>query len=435
MDLFVKQKEEIRFKNASLSLKMRPESLNDFVGQEHILGEGKLLKSIILNDRIGSIILFGPPGCGKTALARVISNTTCSKFEKINAVTSNLQELRKIISLADERLLERVKTMLFIDEIHRFNKAQQDVLLPEIEEGTISLIGTTTLNPYFAINSAIISRSRVFQLQRLSKKEVISIMQRALTDTKKGLGNRKVRAEDKALEFIAEVSDGDARFALDSLETGVNLTEENDLGEVVITLGVAQVVMQKKPFNYDRNGEEHYDTISAFVKSLRGSDPDAGLYWLAKMIYGGEDLRFIARRIVICAAEDVGNADPQALVVAQAAAQAADFVGLPEAQIILAQAALYVACAPKSNAAYLGIKRALTEVAKKETQRVPDHLKEAGFKGAKELKRGEGYKYPHNFKEHYVKQDYLAKQLKLYFPSGLGYEKVIKERMETWRKL
>jgi len=434
MDLFTKQEEEIRFKNAPLAVRMRPRNLEEFVGQEKILGEGKLLRKTIIADRIGSIILFGPPGCGKTGLAHVIAKATNSKFEKLNAVTSNVEELRKIIKVAGERLLGGVKTIVFIDEIHRFNKAQQDVLLPEIEEGVISLIGTTTLNPFFVINPAIISRSKVFELNKLAKEEIKRVILNALQDKERGLGEKNIYIEDKALDFIAEISDGDARQALNSLEIGVLTEAEDTKGEIRIDLALAKELMLKKSLKYDKDGDEHYNTISAFIKSMRGSDPDATLYWLAKMVYGGEDLRFITRRILICAAEDVGNADPYALILANAAAQAAEFVGFPEAQIILAQAAVYVACANKSNASYLGIKEALSWVKEKDTQPVPDSLKEASYKGAKELNRGQGYKYPHDFKNHYVEQDYMQEKVRFYFPADSGYEKKISERLKEWQK-
>jgi putative ATPase len=418
-----------------LAMRMRPRTLEEFFGQKHILASGKLLHRAIFADRIMSLILYGPPGTGKTALAHVISNVTKAHFERINAVVSNVSEIRKIIAHARERKKNQNKrTILFIDEIHRFNKAQQDVLMPDVEEGNIILIGTTTHNPFFSIVAPLISRSQIFELKPLSEEEILQIMNRALQDTERGFGNIKVKVDEAAIQHIARVCDGDARRALNALELGILTTGPGEGGFIHFTMGVAEESIQKKAVLYDRDEDGHYDTVSAFIKSMRGSDPDAALYWLAKMIYAGEDPRFIARRIVICAAEDVGNADPQALVVANAALQISEFVGLPEARIPLAQAAVYIACAPKSNAAYQGIEKALSDVEEGRTLEVPQHLKDASYPGAKRLGHGEGYKYAHDFKEHYVEQEYVPQKRQYYVPSDSGYEKKIKEWLDNLRK-
>jgi putative ATPase len=421
--------------DAPLSARMRPHSLDEYVGQEHILGEGKLLTRAIEADRVSSLILYGPPGVGKTTLALCISRRTESHFEKINAVASNVEEMRKILASAQNRRnASGRKTILFIDEIHRFNKAQQDVLMPDIEEGNIVLIGATVFNPFFALVSPLLSRSLIFELQSLSAQDLMLLMHRALQDKHRGLGTLPIQAEDKALEFLATASDGDGRRALNALEVAVLTTPKSTDGAIHLTLAVAEESIQKKQVNYDADGDAHFDTASAFIKSMRGSDADAALYWMAKMIYAGEDPRFIARRIVICAAEDVGNADPQSLVLANAALQAAEFTGLPEARIILAQAAVYVACAPKSNAVYLGIDRALADVKEERTHGVPLHLKDSHYQGAGQLGHGQGYKYAHDYPGHYVEQEYMPHQAVYYEPTLQGYEAKIKERMDKLKK-
>jgi putative ATPase len=414
---------------------MRPRSLEEYVGQKHILGDGKLLTRAIEADRISSLILYGPPGVGKTTLALCISQKTRSHFEKINAVASNVEEMRKILAGAQNRRnTSGRKTILFIDEIHRFNKAQQDVLMPDIEEGNIILIGATVFNPFFALVSPLLSRSLIFELHSLSPDDLKVLIRRALTDKERGLGSLPVKIDEKALEFLSTISDGDGRRVLNALEVAVLTTPKSKDGSLHITSAIAAESIQKKQVNYDGDGDAHYDTVSAFIKSMRGSDADAALYWMAKMIYAGEDLRFIARRIVICAAEDVGNADPQALILANAAFQSAEFIGLPEARIILAQAAVYVACAPKSNAVYLGIDRALADVKEKRTQGVPVHLKDAHYKGAAQLGHGAGYKYAHDYPQHFVEQEYMPHEAVYYEPTLQGYEARIKERMDKLKK-
>lgn len=430
MDLFEKEKKQ-ELKDLPLAVRMRPRDLAEFAGQTHILGEGKLLKRAIDSDRITSLILYGPPGTGKTTLAHVISNITKSHFEQLNAVTSNVAEMREAIARAKQRKgADGKRTILFIDEIHRFNKAQQDVLMPDVEEGNPILIGATVHNPFFSIVSPLISRSQVFELRPLTAEEIKKILENALMDKERGLGKLRLNMDKKALEHIAKVCDGDARKALNALEVGA-LTTRPKNGIIEFTLDVAQESIQKKAVVYDKDEDGHYDTISAFIKSMRGSDPDAALYWLAKMLYAGEDPRFIARRIVICASEDVGNADPQALVVANAAFQISEFVGMPEARIPLAQATVYVACAPKSNAAYLGIEEALKDVEAGRIHEVPTHLKDASYHGAKRLGHGEDYKYAHDYEKHYVKQEYVAGGKKYYIPTDIGYEKKIKEWLKN----
>ena len=421
--------------DAPLSARMRPRSLEEYVGQNHILGEGKLFTRAIEADRISSLILYGPPGVGKTTLALCIAMKTKSHFERINAVASNVEEMRKIIAAAQHRRnTSGRKTILFIDEIHRFNKAQQDVLMPDIEEGNLVLIGATVFNPFFALVSPLLSRSLIFELESLSPDDLMVLMRRALEDKERGLGVLNVKMEPSALEFLSTISDGDARKALNALEVAVLTTPKSKDGNIHITLPIAEASIQKKQVNYDGDGDAHYDTASAFIKSMRGSDADAALYWMAKMIYAGEDPRFIARRIVICASEDVGNADPQALILANAALQAAEFVGLPEARIILAQAAVYVACAPKSNAVYLAIDRALADVKEQRTHGVPGHLKDSHYKGAEKLGHGTGYKYAHDYPQHYVKQEYMPHEAAYYEPTLQGYEAKIKERMDKLKK-
>ncbi|MFA5088729.1 MAG: replication-associated recombination protein A [Candidatus Omnitrophota bacterium] len=417
--------------NAPLSHRMRPRSLEEYVGQKHILGEGKLLSRAIEADRLSSIVLYGPPGSGKTTLAHCIGLATQAVFERINAVSSNVDELRKILAASQNRRMNAGrKTILFIDEIHRFNKAQQDVLMPDLEDGNIILVGATVFNPFFSLISPLLSRSLIFELFPLTQEDVLFILERALKDKERGLGHYPVVAEKKALEFLCRVCDGDARRALNALEIGCLTTPKNKDGVILFSLAMAEESIQKKQVNYDKDGDAHYDTASAFIKSMRGSDPDATLYWLAKMLYAGEDPRFIARRICICAAEDVGNADPQALILAGAALHIAEFIGLPEARIPLAQAAVYVACAPKSNAAYLGIEKASQDIRNNKTQEVPGNLKDASYPGAKFLGHGQAYKYAHDYEGHYVKQDYLSKKTKYYEPTEMGFEKEIKERMK-----
>ena len=433
MDLFAKKTHEE--KTASLSVRMCPVKLADFLGQEHIVGEGKLLRRAIEADRISSVIFYGPPGAGKTALAMVISKRTGARFIRRNAVSSNVAEIRKIVETAKkQKELDGQKTILLLDEIHRFNKAQQDVLLPEVETGHIILIGTTTENPFFTVISALLSRSQIFEFKPLSEETVLMLLRKSLEDRHRGLGNENVRADEKALEHLARISDGDARKALNALEIAVLTTEPGKDGIIHVTLKEAEESIQKKAVVYDAAGDAHYDTISAYIKSMRGSDPDAALYWLAKMIIAGEDIRFIARRLVICASEDVGNADPQALVVANAAMQAADFVGFPEAKIPLAQATIYVACAPKSNASYTAIEKATRDLELERTQEVPDHLKDASYPGAEKLRHGRGYKYAHSYKGHYVEQEHMRKKRSYYIPTDQGFEKKIREWMEHLKR-
>ncbi|MDO8603339.1 MAG: replication-associated recombination protein A [Candidatus Omnitrophota bacterium] len=410
---------------------MRPRSLKEFAGQEHILGDGKLLKRAIDADRITSLILYGPPGVGKTTLAHVIANVTKAYFHEINAVVSNVQELKDAIRQAKERESSSAKkTILFIDEIHRFNKSQQDVLMPDIEAGNPVLIGATTHNPFFSLVSPLISRSIVFELKKLSKDNIKQILKASLKDKDRGLGGFNIKIGQDALDFLADSCDGDARISLNALEIGVVTTKPGEDGVIDFNLKVAEESIQKKAVMYDKDEDAHYDTISAFIKSMRGSDPDAALYWLAKMLYAGEDPRFIGRRIVICAAEDVGNADPQALILANAAFQISEFVGMPEARIPLAQAVCYIACAPKSNAAYLGIDKAMKDVEESRTMEVPKHLKDASYRGAKKLDHGAGYKYSHNYEGHYVDQEYIPEKRIYYEPTDSGYEKKIKEYLK-----
>ncbi|RKY41811.1 MAG: replication-associated recombination protein A [Candidatus Makaraimicrobium thalassicum] len=417
-------------KTVPLPVRMCPVKLEEFLGQDHIAGEGKLLRRAIEADRISSVIFYGPPGTGKTALAMVISGKTGAHFIRKNAVSSNVTEIRKIIDTAKkQRGLDGRKTILLLDEIHRFNKAQQDVLLPEVEVGNIILIGTTTENPFFTVNSALLSRSQIFEFKPLKEKDILVLFRRALEDSSRGFGDKKIQADEKALRHLAKISDGDARKALNALEIAVLTTEPKKDGAIHVTMKEAEESIQKKAIVYDSSGDAHYDTVSAYIKSMRGSDPDAALYWLAKMVVAGEDLRFIARRLVICAAEDVGNADPQALIVANAAMQAADFIGFPEAKIPLAQATIYIACAPKSNTACMAIEEAVKDVERERTQEVPDHLKDAHYPGAKKLGHGQGYKYAHSYEGHYVEQDYMRKKRTYYTPADTGFEKKIKEWM------
>ena len=427
-DLFAEKNQDQ--KDLPLAVRMRPSNLEEFVGQEHILGKGRLLRRAIEADRLSSLILYGPPGTGKTSLAWCIAKVTKAHYVAVNATTSGVEELRKIISAAKNRKVNTgKKTTLFIDEIHRFNKAQQDVLMPDIEEGNPILIGATVHNPFFYLASALLSRSLVFELKPLTQDEILSILSSALKDKNRGFGNLKIRADNEVLAFLAKICEGDARRALNALELGALTTPKSKDGLIDFNLEVASESIQKKAVLYDKDEDAHYDTASSFIKSLRGSDPDAALYWMAKMLYAGEDPRFIARRICIAAAEDVGNADPLALVMANAALQISEFVGMPEARIPLAQAAIYVACAPKSNASYLAIDKAYGDIEKQRVQEVPDHLKDASYKGAQTLGHGKGYKYAHNYAGHYVKQKYTRKRVKYYEPTDIGYEKKIKERL------
>ncbi|MDD5072281.1 MAG: replication-associated recombination protein A [Candidatus Omnitrophica bacterium] len=433
-DLFEKKKRDSS-KPEPLAVRMRPRALKEFTGQGHIIGPGKLLTRAIEADTIASLVLYGPPGTGKTTLAHVVSNATKAEFVQLNATTSNVQEMRKEIEAAKQRrALYDKKTILFVDEIHRFNKAQQDVLMPDVEAGVVILIGATTYNPFFSIVAPLISRSLVFELKPLSEADITTILDNALKDRERGLGNMPVKTESDALKFLAKISEGDARRALNALELAALTTPKSKDGTINITLQAAEECIQKKAVVYDRDEDGHYDTISAFIKSMRGSDPDAALYWLAKMLYAGEDPRFIARRIVICAAEDVGLADPQAIVVANAALQISEFVGLPEAKIPLAEATVYIACAPKSNSAYLGVEKALKDVEAGRVMEVPAHLKDASM-DSEALGHGKGYKYAHDYKGHFVEQEYMPKKATYYEPTEIGFEKQIKERIETlWKR-
>jgi putative ATPase len=420
-------------KNAPLAERMRPEVLEDFIGQKHILGKDKFLYRSIKADRLSSMIFYGPPGTGKTTLAMVIAKSTKMNFEKLSAVSAGIKDIREVVDKAKEYLkLYSKRTILFIDEIHRFNKTQQDALLPYVERGIIILIGATTENPYFEVNKALLSRCQIITIEKLSKAELREILMRALKDKEKGLGMFNVDIAEDAVDYLVEISEGDGRIALNSLELGVLTTPKDDKGIINIDLEVIKDCIQVKQAKYDKGGDEHYNTISAFIKSMRGSDPNAALYWLAKMIYAGEDPKFIARRIIICASEDVGNADPNALTVALSAFRAVETVGMPEGKIPLAQAAVYVACAPKSNAAFSGILKALDDVKNKRIGEVPDYLKDANYKGASDFNHGIGYKYPHDYENSFVEQDYLPpglKEAKYYEPTENGYEKVIKERL------
>ena len=411
MDLF--EKEAI---DQPLAFRMCPGNLDEYVGQSHILGPGKLLRRAIESDRITSIILYGPPGTGKTALARIIAAKTKAHFEWLNAAAIGLDEIRKVIQQAKTRRAKGMRTIVFLDEIHRFNKLQQDALLPDVEEGNITLISATVENPFFYVNSALLSRSQIFELKPLSEEDILTVLQKALKDKERGLGNLAILADEDALKHLAKMSDGDARKALSALEVAALTTPPDEhSGRVRLTTEIAEESIQKKAITYDKKGDQHYDTISAFIKSMRGSDPDAAVYYLAKMVYAGEDPRFIARRIVICASEDVGNADPMALVVATSALRAVEFIGMPEAKIPLAQATIYVARAPKSNTDYKAIEAALQDISTEGTMEVPDHLKDSHYPGAKKLGHGTGYKYPHNYGG-YVEQEYLKKKKKYYNP-------------------
>ncbi len=417
-----------------LAARMRPLSLDDYAGQSHILAPGQLLRRAIEADRVQSVIFYGPPGTGKTSLAQIIARQTRSQFERLSGVESNVSDMRRVLSAAANRLENTGRaTILFIDEIHRFNKAQQDVLLPDVESGVIKLIGATTHNPFFFVNSPLVSRSQIFELRPLTAEDLMGLLQRALANSERGLGHLRIRAEEAALRHLAVLSDGDARKALNSLEIAALTTEPGPDGVLHLTLEVAEQSIQKKAVVYDGDGDAHYDTISAFIKSMRGSDPDAALYWLAKMIHAGEDPRFIARRIVICAAEDVGLADPMALVLANAALAAAEFVGWPEARIPLAEATIYLATANKSNSAYRAIDAALEDVRSGRTMPVPAPLRDASYQAAAQLGHGVGYQYAHDGRDHFVAQDYLGAERRYYEPTEQGVEKKIKERVEKWR--
>ncbi|MCI9077879.1 MAG: replication-associated recombination protein A [Lachnospiraceae bacterium] len=431
MDLFDYMRDMDKEKESPLASRLRPESLDEIVGQEHIAGKDKLLYRAIKADKLGSVIFYGPPGTGKTTLAKVIANSTSAVFTQINATSAGKKDMEEVIQRAkDNAGMYGRKTILFVDEIHRFNKGQQDYLLPFVEDGTIILIGATTENPYFEVNSALVSRSILFELEPLSDDNIKTLLLRAVNDCNKGMGTYKPAIDDDALDFLADVSGGDARLALNAVELAILTTPRSDDGIIHITLDVASECIQKRVVRYDKNGDNHYDVISAFIKSMRGSDPDAAIYYLARMLYAGEDVRFIARRIIICAAEDVSNADPQALVVATSAAQAVERVGMPESQIILAQAVSYVASAPKSNSAVNAISKAMETVKNEKTGAVPPHLMDSHYKGAKELGHGIGYKYAHDYPKHYVKQQYLPDNIegmRFYIPSDNGYEKTIQE--------
>jgi putative ATPase len=417
-----------------LAARMRPRDLSEFAGQAHILGPGQLLRRAIEADRLQSLIFYGPPGTGKTSLAQIIARQTRSKFERLSGVESNVADMRRVLAAAANRVENKGQsTILFIDEIHRFNKAQQDVLLPDVEAGVVRLIGATTHNPFFFVNSPLVSRSQIFELRPLSEEDLYGLLRGALRDQERGLGFMKVLAEESALKHLAKLSDGDARKALNALEIAALTTAPGANGVIHIDLTTAEQSIQKKAVVYD-DEDAHYDTISAFIKSMRGSDPDAALYWLAKMIHAGEDPRFIARRIVIHAAEDVGLADPMALVLANAAFQAAEFIGWPEARIPLAEATIYIATAPKSNSTVMAIDSAIKDVESGRTLPVPEHLRDASYPGAKRLGHGEGYKYAHDFPEHFVAQDYLGAARHYYEPTDQGVEKKIKERLDKWRE-
>ena len=423
-------KEQNLEQEAPLASRLRPSTLDEVVGQEHIIGKDKLLYRAIKADKLGSVIFYGPPGTGKTTLAKVIANTTSSRFRQINATVAGKKDMEEVVKEAQDYLgMYGKKTILFIDEIHRFNKGQQDYLLPFVEDGTLILIGATTENPYFEVNGALISRSIIFELKPLTKENIETLLDRAITDKEKGMGSYNAVLEDDAREFLADISGGDARAALNALELGILTTKRREDGKIHIDLETASQCIQKRVVRYDKTGDNHYDTISAFIKSMRGSDPDAAVFYLAKMLYAGEDIKFIARRIMICAAEDVGNADPQALVVAVAAAQAVERLGMPEAQIPLAQAVTYVASAPKSNAACMAVFDAMEAVKTTKTT-VPSHLQDAHYKGSKKMGHGVGYLYAHDYPNHYVEQQYMPSELlgkKFYHPTDNGYEKNIQE--------
>ena len=438
MDLFEYMRQNNMEKESPLAARMRPRTLEEVAGQEHIIGEDKLLYRAIKADKISSVIFYGPPGTGKTTLAKVIANTTSAEFTQINATVAGKKDMEAVVEKArDMQGMYGKRTILFIDEIHRFNKGQQDYLLPFVEDGTVILIGATTENPYFEVNGALISRSIIFELKPIPREAVRELLKKAVYDEERGMGSYGAVIDDDALDFLADISGGDARQALNAVELGVMTTGRGEDGRIHITLDVAQECIQKRAVRYDKNSDNHYDTISAFIKSMRGSDPDAAVYYLARMLYAGESVTFVARRIMICASEDVGNADPQALMVAVNASLAVERVGMPEAQIILAQAAAYVACAPKSNAAVEAISQAMQEVGRSGGLPVPPHLQDAHYKGAAKLGHGTGYKYSHDYPNHYVEQQYLPYELsgrEFYKPSGNGYEVKIREHMSRIRR-
>ena len=437
MDLFEYAREKNMDREAPLASRLRPVTLEEVVGQQHIIGKDKLLYRAIKADKLSTIIFYGPPGTGKTTLAKVIANTTSARFTQINATVAGKKDMEAVVQQAKETLgMYQKRTILFVDEIHRFNKGQQDYLLPFVEDGTIILIGATTENPYFEVNGALLSRSSIFELHPLSKEDIRSVLCRAVYDSEKGMGSYDADIDEAALEFLADISGGDARSALNAVELGILTTKRSEDGKIHITLEVASECIQKRVVRYDKTGDNHYDTISAFIKSMRGSAPDAAVYYLAKMLYAGEDIKFIARRIMICASEDVGNADPMALTVAVSAAQAVERIGMPEAQIILSQAVLYVATAPKSNSACNAIFAALENVKNYKTT-VPVHLKDSHYKGAQKLGHGMGYQYAHDYPNHFVKQQYLPDEIRevsFYEPGMNGHEKEIREWMEFIRK-
>ena len=464
MDLFDYMRTATQERESPLASRMRPRTLDEVAGQKHIIGKDKLLYRAIRADQLGSVIFYGPPGTGKTTLARVIANTTKADFRQINATVAGKKDMEEVVTSAKDALgMYGKKTILFVDEIHRFNKSQQDYLLPYVEDGTLTLIGATTENPYFEVNGALLSRSRLFELKALNQEEIKELIYRAVSDKERGMGNYEAVMEEEAANFLADIAGGDARAALNAVELGILTTERNlEDGKIHITLDVAQECIQKRAVRYDKDGDNHYDTISAFIKSMRGSDPDAAVYYLARMLYAGEDIKFVARRIMICASEDVGNADPMALVVAVragqgegrgggpggeriffpagrhvSAAQAVERVGMPEAQIILSQAVTYVATAPKSNAAVCAISDAMDAVKNRQSMPVPAHLQDSHYRGAAKLGHGLGYQYAHDFPNHYVKQQYLPDGMEeevFYHPGDLGYEKKIQEHMEKIRR-
>lgn len=438
MDLFDYMRENSMQSEAPLAARIRPRTLEEIVGQEHILGKNKLLYRAIQADKLGSIIFYGPPGTGKTTIAKVIANTTSAEFTQINATVAGKKDMEEVVEQAKNNLgMYGKKTILFVDEIHRFNKGQQDYLLPFVEDGTLILIGATTENPYFEVNGALLSRSRIFELKPLNKEDIKTILKRAVYDEERGMGVFGAEITEDALDFLADVCNGDARTALNAIELGVMTTEPNVAGKIIMDMEVAQECIQRRVISYDKTGDNHYDTISAFIKSMRGSDPDAAIYYLAKMLDAGEDIKFIARRIMICASEDVGNADPQALQVAVSAALAVERLGMPEARIVLGQAVTYVASAPKSNAAYLAIDQALAVVRQNQVSDIPMHLKDAHYKGAAKLGHGLEYKYAHDYPNHYVKQQYLPDSLVgtvFYEPTENGYEKEIREYLDRIRE-
>ncbi len=439
MDLFDYMRDQNMKQESPLASRLRPTTLEEVVGQEHIIGKDKLLYRAIKADKLSSIIFYGPPGTGKTTLAKVIAHTTSAEFTQINATSAGKKDMEEVVQQAkNTQGMYGKKTILFIDEIHRFNKGQQDYLLPFVEDGTVILIGATTENPYFEVNGALLSRSVIFELHSLSKENIATLLKRALTDVEKGMGSYHAEIDEDALSFLADTANGDARAALTAIELGVLTTEPSADGKIHITLDVAQECIQKRVVKYDKTGDNHYDTISAFIKSMRGSDPQAVAYYLAKMLYAGEDIRFIARRIVICAAEDVGMADPNALVVATAAAQAVERIGMPESQIILSEAAIYVATAPKSNASYMAVAKAMNYVKENKTPPIPVHLQDAHYKGAGKLGHGVGYKYAHDYPHHYVTQNYLPEgmeNVKFFEPGENGYEKQIQAYMNMLEEI